>query len=1273
MAFHDVYRTEFLSRPPTAEPSTILGNAADYDVQLQPANVEPGQRYWRVAGVHHLLPNENRSNRHVFVDVVDADGQRVRDANLRLHWGWEGQHPDENAPPKRFDKPDHEPHTNVDVYLGQHIWIRVDGDDLPSDAVTNLHTNHPDERGPAGQTWNSVGHHSFYVLFQRAVKRVDEGEDSSETGKDDETENDVGGAGGGEQPGDGQGEPEPDTPVVPDPPPLSTARGNKLGFYLHLSLDQHGLWEAIRRVQPPVILIHADTANKMLLQEIRRFRAPDAFVIGRFYKDNHTQRQMLDSADPAAQGRALADEILHYDFGLATARGENGRLLIDAWMSLNEAVPGPALAHFQERPAETARLLRNYDQFQVAFREHLHAAGVEAVAFNFAAGNFTEPAHYLEHFPATLQSYTYLGFHEYGWPTLYPAAGSATGAGLYRRCLDGIRARYGDRHRVIITEAGLTRMFQNPQWGDVGWLNTDAPLSEDEYWASLAWYNEQMVQDDYVLGACLYEVGHHGQWESFRHLGRDHQGRDLHLIDRIAALRDADVRGVVPPGADEGAAPATRTLPLDIRGTVTQAGFAVVGATVRLLGGAETLGGVHSAVLDAPSYVSWTRRITGVEDPLWYVWLREVAQEVAGISWSEFKHQMADHNPGLADDSYRLRATQTYWLPENRDIAVEIVWDRPLSGFDGSVWDGWQRFVQHKVVGLNYQQFKDQVTVHNPAVAEDGRFAADQRYNLPRNAGHKRYVLPATTNSRGRFAFENLPPGDYELRITAPGVQPYTTGFSCQSDVELDVLLLPVVAEGGPDDAPEETAGTRAVTREGATHDFVRVHNDEFVENGHTLRFVGVNIRGLVHYGDRATLPHSTPGHRIEQLQAAHEMGARVVRVFLPSMHAGADVTIERLRQVVTLVRERYPGLYILPAFANLYADVPFRIPGDDAFYRPIDPNWGGDLLAADFFTGGYSQNCLPFMRRVISAFADEPVIFAWEIGNELKLNPAQGVSVDDPHLNAFIDFMQRAAGLIRELDGNHLITTGLISTHHCWLHNAALQHRLYDSPLFDFLTVHCYNEEYINDDSGLARALHKPFIVEEAGFGNSYGSDRSGMVQQDMARWFNSGARGYLQWGFMATQHDMGDGDGDSGMDRSLHSDWEALFRVYSTRAEALEQQRQPVNVPDKPDKPARPVAFTTGATVYAHTVVNVRATPGHINHPADDVLGQIAIGAPATITGDAVTADNLVWWPIRATLTNGQTVNAWAAQSIPGQVLLSTAQPRRVLPRGLGVAPVG
>ena len=77
------------------------------------------------------------------------------------------------------------------------------------------------------------------------------------------------------------------TTELPGDPSLTNV--NKLGFYLHVSVDQHGLWDAITRVQPPVMLIHADTANKMLLEEVRRWRAPDAFVVGRMFKDLATQ------------------------------------------------------------------------------------------------------------------------------------------------------------------------------------------------------------------------------------------------------------------------------------------------------------------------------------------------------------------------------------------------------------------------------------------------------------------------------------------------------------------------------------------------------------------------------------------------------------------------------------------------------------------------------------------------------------------------------------------------------------------------------------------------------------------------------------------------------------------------------------------------------------------------------------------------------------------------------------------------------------------------
>lgn len=314
---------------------------------------------------------------------------------------------------------------------------------------------------------------------------------------------------------------------------------NKLGFYVQVSTTP-GLREAINQVQPPTILWHA--GDRGFLQEIRKHRSPGSFVIGRWYLDQNEQRSILESSDPAQAGRNFAQKILTFDLGYATERVE-GRLLVDAWMTLNEPFRGPAAFASGEVDDEFKRFAAAYDKFQVAFRQVLVLNGIEAVAFNFAAGNFTQPDHYLNWFPQTLASYIYLGFHEYGWPTLMPDAskGTESSATFYRRCMEAIRKKHGDQHRVIITEAGLARMYKHRAdgAGDVGWLWPGETIPENQYWDSLAWYNAEMCKDPYVFGACLYQVGNGGKnWETFRHLGVDNDSRQLTLINRMAGLRD---------------------------------------------------------------------------------------------------------------------------------------------------------------------------------------------------------------------------------------------------------------------------------------------------------------------------------------------------------------------------------------------------------------------------------------------------------------------------------------------------------------------------------------------------------------------------------------------------------------------------------------------------------------------------------------------------------------------------------------------------------------
>jgi len=313
---------------------------------------------------------------------------------------------------------------------------------------------------------------------------------------------------------------------------------NKLGFYVEVSTRQ---WipEALVEAKPPTILWHVGDRGK--LQEIRRWRSPDSFVIGRIPLDNQEQEAMLRSADPAAEGRKLADRVLSYDFSLATEK-VNDRLLIDAWVSLNEAVPGPASGDFKSNPTALTQKLKACDVFMVGFRQQLQTQGLEAVAFNFAADHFTEASHYLDYFQGTLQSYKYLGFHEYGWPALKPGPDAVTSALRYRTCMAGIRQKYGDRFEVIITECGLARKCMYPAGapGNVGWLWPGEAISQEKYWESLAWYNAELCRDSYVKGACLYQVGHGvGDLATFRHLGEDNQGQSIQIISRIAKLREA--------------------------------------------------------------------------------------------------------------------------------------------------------------------------------------------------------------------------------------------------------------------------------------------------------------------------------------------------------------------------------------------------------------------------------------------------------------------------------------------------------------------------------------------------------------------------------------------------------------------------------------------------------------------------------------------------------------------------------------------------------------
>jgi hypothetical protein len=849
---------------------------------------------------------------------------------------------------------------------------------------------------------------------------------------------------------------------------------------------------------------------------------------------------------------------------------------------------------------------------------------------------------------------------------------------------------------------------------------------------------------------------------------------------------------------------------ISLKGTVkTQAGTPIEGASVRLIGSEEPLGDVGSAALDRPDAVSWTETITDFSGNRWNCWQRFVMNRVAGITWDEFKDQVVEHNPTLRDDGYMFKAEKSYKLPEQATEQPVVAWTRPITDFSGNRWDCWKAFVQGKVDGLTWDEFKDQVAEHNPALRDDDYvFKADKTYVLPENVlrppeitwtrpltgfsgnrwqcweahvrdqvqgitwaefmqavvernptlpddgyvfqADKTYMLPenpiralyylfASTDQAGRYAIEGLTtPGDYELFVQALGYHPYRERLSLQVDTVHDVTLTAVWPrmvsqwEGYPtapakvrklidqalnmlgDDpvvfdslAPElqklafgsnflndpshfhykdivcsdlvticlaaagvdhdwqvtEPPGTPFNTSHAANYyrptpnhpklrevadgedwlpgdiliywdgdlalervrhvnlyigpfsgtdlsgnphpqpegydvvnaskdfeeggievgtairpftlefcrtqrfdyqrfrrvrvleleqehlgpgiqGFIQVAGDEFMLDGQPFRFVGVNIRGLVHYGGADILPHSQPEHRDVQLKAAQDMGARVVRVFLANRHRTTEEIADRFEEALAKAEEH--DLYLIVALTDFYNDSNFNPPDDEIFYAS-DP-WGNTTLNKDFFDGDYRDNYLPFVEGIVRRFRHHKRIFAWELGNELKAWDREADENLRPDL--FIQFAATVSRRIRQLDPIHLITTGSISSRACGC-NPEQAERLYRLDSLDFLTTHNYHGEDLEDDSSLAQKVGKPFIIEEAGFESG---DRAELINDDLEKWVGRKARGYLQWGFMATDHDMGDGDDRFGMDHPFHgADWQDLFSLYKDWAARL------------------------------------------------------------------------------------------------------------------------
>lgn len=180
----------------------IYNDAASYGVEIESLE----NPLWRVLGVYHLTPDENRGNHNVFIEMLCQQGDR--EGFRAIHWTWQGRGPEESAPDIfAGQKPLHEL-VDLPLNLGMIVSVWTNGGEV----AVGFSSNHPDEN-----VGNTIGHHSFFVCFQEI------GDDDPDPGPDPI--------------------PDPDPEPEPEPPKTETETASMLinkAWFDSLTADEDG-------------------------------------------------------------------------------------------------------------------------------------------------------------------------------------------------------------------------------------------------------------------------------------------------------------------------------------------------------------------------------------------------------------------------------------------------------------------------------------------------------------------------------------------------------------------------------------------------------------------------------------------------------------------------------------------------------------------------------------------------------------------------------------------------------------------------------------------------------------------------------------------------------------------------------------------------------------------------------------------------------------------------------------------------------------------------
>lgn len=139
-----------------APPRAWDGRLDALGVTVDPANVAPGQQYWRVIEGRWADEVESGGKHHIYVEVLDENGVRVVGQPVTVFWG------DGTLTLPLEDKPAPDFGFNFQMYASGYAYsAKVEG--LPSEIVKGA--------GMGSIEARTTGiHTSYYFIFQRAVK-----------------------------------------------------------------------------------------------------------------------------------------------------------------------------------------------------------------------------------------------------------------------------------------------------------------------------------------------------------------------------------------------------------------------------------------------------------------------------------------------------------------------------------------------------------------------------------------------------------------------------------------------------------------------------------------------------------------------------------------------------------------------------------------------------------------------------------------------------------------------------------------------------------------------------------------------------------------------------------------------------------------------------------------------------------------------------------------------------------------------------------------------